>query len=444
MSHEPPVVTRSMQRRVAFTSTLGTTIEWYDYFIYAAAAALVFAPQFFPSEDPVTGLLASFATFAVGFIARPIGGLVMGHFGDRVGRKSMLVLSVLLMGVGTVGIGLLPNYEAIGVLAPILLVFLRLVQGFGVGGEWGGAVLMTVEHAPRAKRTFYGSLVQMGVPLGIILSNLAFILVLNVIEPDAFAAWGWRLPFLVSALLVVVGLVIRLRVTESPTFAKLRDTQAVKRFPLLEMLARHWKPLILASFASIAAPALGYLVLVYMITYGTTQLELPQLTMLWLVVGGAAWWTIVIGLSAQLADKIGRKPVFAGGALLVIVTAFPFFWLVDTGSPGLILVAFLLATTAVGGMAGPQAALVASLFPSSVRYSGASTAYQVGSILGGAIAPLVATALLEWSGTSMSIATYMAVIGLVSFVAILFVRNGAMRSFDDDEVAVPAMTDARA
>lgn len=438
MSTDAPAVTKSMQRRVALTSTIGTTIEWYDYFVYASAAALVFAPQFFPNVDPVAGLLASFATFAVGFIARPIGGIVMGHFGDRVGRKSMLVISVLMMGIGTVLIGLLPNYDTIGIAAPILLVVLRLVQGFGVGGEWGGAVLMTVEHAPRTKRTFYGSLVQMGVPLGIIASNVVFIAVLIFIDPEAFQAWGWRIPFLLSAVLVVVGLVIRLRITESPSFAKLRETQTVQKFPLWEMLRRHWSPLILASLACIAAPALGYLVLVYMISYGTSVLELPQMTMLWLVVGGAVWWTIVIGASAQIADRVGRKPVFAIGALLVIVTAYPFFWLVDTGSPGLILVAFMLATTAIGAMAGPQAALVAGLFPPSVRYSGASTAYQVGSILGGAIAPLVATALLEWSGTSMSISTYMALIGVISLVAILFVRGTSMRFVEESEGAEPA------
>jgi metabolite-proton symporter len=424
----------TMQRRVALSSLIGTTIEWYDYFIYGSAAALVFAPQFFPGVDPMAGLLASFATFAVGFLARPVGGIVMGHFGDRVGRKSMLVLSMILMGGATMLIGLLPNYAVIGVAAPVLLVLLRLVQGFGVGGEWGGAVLMSVEHAPRAKRSFYGSIVQMGLPLGIIVSNLIFIIILNTISPEAFAAWGWRIPFLLSALLVVVGFVIRIRITESPSFARLKESNSVARRPLATLLRFQWKPLLIGSLASIAAPALGYLVLVYMLAYGTGVLGLAQQLMLWLIIGGAVAWFVVIGISAQIADRIGQKPVFAFGAVLVVVWAYPFFALVDTAQPGLILVAFVIATTAVAAMAGPQAALVAGLFPAQIRYSGSSTAYQVGSVLGGALAPLIATALFAVTGNSSLIALYMAVIGGISVVSILLVRQ---RSTVLDDQAIP-------
>ncbi|EMQ96739.1 major facilitator superfamily protein [Paeniglutamicibacter gangotriensis Lz1y] len=440
-----PTVTRStsMARRVALSSLIGTTIEWYDYFIYGSAAVLVFGPQFFPGDDPTASTLAAFATFAVGFLARPIGGIVMGHFGDRVGRKSMLIISMLLMGGATVAIGLLPNYAAIGIAAPILLVVLRLVQGFGVGGEWGGAVLMSVEHAPRGRRTFYGSFAQMGLPAGIIFANLVFIVVVNVVSPEAFAAWGWRLPFLLSAALIVFGFVLRFKITESPTFTGVKDTGSVEKQPLVALVTRHFKPLALASAASIAAPALGYLILVYMLSYGTAVLGLSKTTMLWLIIGGAAVWFIVIAVSAQVADRVGRKKVFLAGALLVAIWAFPFFALVDTASPALILLAFAVGTSAIAMMAGPQAALVAALFPPAIRYSGASVAYQIGSIIGGAFAPMIATALYAATGTSVLIACYMGGLGLLSFVALLFLREEKDADNIPDVVAADAPNSIR-
>jgi metabolite-proton symporter len=411
----------TMRRRVAVSSLLGTTIEWYDYFIYGAAAALVFAPQFFPTASPLAGTLASFATFAVGFIARPIGGLVFGHFGDRVGRKSMLVLSMLLMGGGTVLIGLLPNYDTIGVAAPVLLVLLRIVQGFGVGGEWGGAVLMAIEHAPRQRRTLYGSIAQMGLPLGIVVSNLAFLILLAVSSPQSFAAWGWRIPFLLSAVLIVVGFAVRMQITESPAFEQVKARGEVVRTPLVRLVTEHVRPLAVASLASIAAPALGYLVLVYVLSYGTTVLGVPRTTMLWLIVGGGVVWFLMIWLAAMAAERFGGRAVFLFGAALSTAWAFPFFALLDTADTGAIFVAIAVAATAVAFMAGPQAALVAGMFPPPVRYSGASSAYQLGSVLGGALAPLIATALYASSGTSVPIAVYMAVLGAVSIGAILLV-----------------------
>lgn len=412
-----------MARRVALSSLIGTTIEWYDYFIYGSAAVLVFGPQFFPGNDPIASTLAAFATFAVGFLARPVGGIVMGHFGDRVGRKSMLIISMLLMGGATVAIGLLPNYAAIGVAAPVLLVLLRLVQGFGVGGEWGGAVLMSVEHAPKGRRTFYGSFPQMGLPAGIIFANLIFIVVVNSVSPDAFAAWGWRVPFILSAALIVFGFILRFKITESPTFAEVKKSGTVEKQPLKILVTQHYKPLLLASAASVAAPALGYLILVYMLSYGTTVLKLSQPTMLWLIIGGAVVWLVMIGVSAHVADRVGRKKVFLAGALLVTAWAFPFFALVDTAFPALILLAFAVGTSAIAMMAGPQAALVAALFPAAIRYSGSSVAYQVGSIIGGAFAPMIATALFAATGTSVLIAVYMGALGLLSFIALLFLRE---------------------
>ena len=412
----PP--TRVERRRVAAASFIGTTIEWYDYFIYGSAAALVFAPQFFPTADPLTGTLAAFATFAVGFIARPIGGVVMGHYGDVLGRKSMLVISMMLMGIATVCIGLLPNYATIGIAAPILLVVLRFVQGLGVGGEWGGAVLMAVEYAPKKKRALYGAFPQMGLPAGIVAANHVYLAISDI---------------------VAAGLVLRLKISESPAFVAAKDTEPSKRRPIVDVLRNHKRSLALASAASIAAPALGYLVLVYMLSYGVQVLDLPRNTMLWLIIGGSVVWLVAIAAAAVLADRIGRKPVFLGGAALVTVWAFPFFALVDTARPALILLAFAVGTVGIAGMAGPQATLVAALFPTSVRYSGASLAYQVGSIVGGALAPLIATALYAAYGTSTPIAIYMAALGLVSFVALLFLRETTTDGLD----ALPPTTELR-
>jgi metabolite-proton symporter len=404
-------------RRVARASFVGTAIEWYDFFIYATAAALVLGPQFFPSQSPLASTLAAYSTFAVGFVARPVGGIVMGHFGDRVGRKHLLILSLLLMGTATLLIGVLPNYETIGVWAPILLILLRFAQGVGVGGEWGGAVLMAVEHAPPHQRTFYGSFPQMGLPAGIIASNAVFLIVGQFVSPAAFTAWGWRIPFLLSAALVIFGLVIRLRITESPEFAKVKDTGQVVRRPLVEVARHHRKQLLLTSGASIAAPALGYLVLVYLLGYGTKALHLSQNTMLTLIIIGSITWMAVIGASAILADRIGRKPVFLTGAALATVWAVPFFLLIDTAQPVVMALATIVATAGIAAMAGPQAALIADVFPAHIRYSGTSTAYQIGSVLGGAMAPLIATALFAAYGSSLPVALYMAAMGLITFVS---------------------------
>ena len=436
----PP--TSSQRRRVAAASFVGTTIEWYDYFIYGSAAALVFAPQFFPTADPLTGTLAAFATFAVGFVARPIGGIVMGHFGDTVGRKSMLVISMMMMGVATVCIGLLPNYASIGIAAPILLVVLRFVQGLGVGGEWGGAVLMSVEYAPEKKRALYGAFPQMGLPAGIVAANLVFLLVSAAITPEAFAAWGWRIPFLISAALIVAGLILRLKIDESPAFVAAQKTRTTTTSPLVEIIRTHRRSLALACASSIAAPALGYLVLVYMLSYGVQVLEIPRNTMLWLIIGGSIVWISTIAGAAILADRIGRKPVFLAGAALVTVWAWPFFLLVDTARPELILLAFAVGTAGIAGMAGPQATLVAALFPTAVRYSGASLAYQVGSIFGGALAPMIATALYAAYGSSTPIAAYMAGLGSISFVALLFLDESGHDGLDDTSDITPVRSES--
>ena len=409
--------TSGSSKRAAVSSLLGTTIEWYDFFIYGNAAALVLGPQFFPRTSSVAATLAAYGTFAVGFLARPLGGIIMGHFGDRVGRKRLLVLSLLLMGFATCAIGLLPGYATIGVWAPVLLVVLRLAQGFGVGGEWGAAVLMSVEHAPAGKRGLFGAFPQMGLPAGIILSNGVFLAVTASVSHEAFLSWGWRVPFLLSAVLIVVGLVILLKLAESPEFAQVRARNAVVRSPLITVLRRQPRAVLLCSGASVAAPALGYLVLIYLLSYGTAELGLSSMTMLSVVLAGSVVWLAAIAGFAALSDRHGRKRVFVGGAVLTTVWAVPFFLLVDTASVPLLVIAVVVGCSGIAAMAGPQAALVADSFAPEVRYSGSSIAYQVGSVLGGALAPIIATALMTSSGTSLSVSLYMAALGLVSLVS---------------------------
>jgi MFS family permease len=331
----------------------------------------------------------------------------------------MLVTSLLMMGLATFGIGLLPTYDAIGVAAPILLVVLRFVQGFGVGGEWGGAVLVAVEHAPPGKRTFYGSFAQMGNPIGVMAATLVFIVLSLTMSMDQLTSWGWRIPFLLSAVLIVFGLVMRLRILESPDFEKLQRTSMVSRRPLLDLMRSKPRQVALAGIASTASPAVGYLVFVYLVSYGRDELGLPQRLMLWLVVLGTAVWLLMIGPAAKISDRVGRKPVFLAGLALTGVWAFPFFGLLDTRSTPLMALGYAVWAVGLAAMTAPQAALLAQLFPAEIRYSGTSIAYQVGAILGGAMAPIIATALVAATGSSLSVAVYIASLCLASLLAVL-------------------------
>jgi MFS family permease len=418
ITRQPPSPARKA-RTVALASYIGTTIEWYDFFIYGVAATLVFRTQFFPAFSELGGTLAALGTFAVGFIARPLGGIVMGHFGDRVGRKSMLVVSLLTMGVATTLIGLIPTYATIGVWAPILLVVLRLAQGAGVGGEWAGAVLMAVENAPPHRKSLYGCAPQLGLPSGILLSQLAFLLLTAVLPQSSFAAWGWRIAFLISAALIVVGLIIRLRIEESKDFDRIRRTGEVEKLPVIEVFRRSPLQLLIGSLASIAAPALGYLVSVYMVSYGTAQLGLPTTTMLWIIVGVSVLWLVMMLAAGIAGDTVGRKPTFVTGAVLAVLWAFPMFMLVDTKVIVWIVVALAVITAANSIMAGPQPALISEMFPIRLRYSGASLCYTVGSILGGGITPILATALFAAFGSTMAVSAMIVVASLISLLAIL-------------------------
>ena len=417
------------RRSIFAASFIGTSIEWYDYYIFGTAAALVFGTLFFPQFSSVAGTLAAFGTFAVGFIARPLGAAVIGHYGDRIGRKAMLVLTLLLTGGATALIGLLPTYAAIGVAAPLLLVLLRLLQGFGVGGEWGGAVLIATEHASPRRRAVYGSFAQFGVPIGVLTSNLAFLAVAGLPD-ESFVAWGWRIPFLLSIVLVVVGFVVRSRLQDAPEFEQVKAKRETSTVPFTELLRRHPRVLGLASLASIAPPAVGYTVIVYMLSYGTTALDYERTTLLTLIMLSTVVWVATIVVAALLSDRYGSRRVFIIGAVTAVIWPVPMFALVNTGSAGLAGLAFAVAAVVQGIMAGAQGGLFSEIFPVRVRYSGISIAYQVGGMVGGAITPLVATALYGATGSSTPIALYVTALSLLSLVAVFGLREGSARSPD--------------
>ena len=413
-------------RKVAMASFIGTTIEWYDFFLYGTASALIFGRLFFPNYDPLTGTLASFGTYAVGFAARPIGGIVCGHFGDRVGRKSMLILTLLIMGVATFLIGLLPTYHQIGIWAPILLVLLRLAQGFGVGGEWGGAVLMAVEHAPKGKRGFYGSWPQIGVPAGLLLSTIVFGQ-LSKLPEEALLGWGWRLAFLLSILLVGVGLFIRLAVVEPPAFAEVKQTRTEARVPILEAVRQHPKNVALAMGARLAENGAFYLYTVFILTYATQpRIGFSGPSVLRAVALAASIEMVAIPAFGGLSDRLGRRPVYLFGAIFTGLFAFPFFWLIETSHAGLLVLAVVLAL-GVGhaAMYGPQASFFSELFGTRVRYSGASLGYQLASVVAGGLSPLIATGLLKRTGSSGPIALFIIGMAAVTTVSVFWAAETA-------------------
>lgn len=424
------------RRGIFAASIVGTSIEWYDYYIFGTAAALVFGGLFYPEVSPVAGTLAAFATFAVGFVARPLGAAIIGHFGDRIGRKSMLVLTLLLAGGGTFLIGVLPTYAAIGLAAPILLVVLRLIQGFGVGGEWGGAVLIATEHASRRRRAVYGSFAQFGVPIGVLTSNLAFLAV-SALPKDAFESYGWRIPFLVSIVLVVVGFLVRSRLTDAPEFQQVKQEKSVSKIPFADLVRSAPRTLTLASMASIAPPAVGYTVIVYMLTYGTKVIGFSRTTLLTLILISTLFWIATIVLAAVAADRFGAKRVYTIGALTAVIWPLPMFALVNTGEAGPAFVGFLVAAAVQGIMAGAQGGLFTEIFEVRVRYSGISIAYQLGGMVGGAVTPIVATALFGAYGSSTPIGIYVTALSLVSLVGVLGLRIAKHPSGPGDTPSAP-------
>lgn len=427
------IPTENSIRRVILASFIGTTIEWYDFFLYGTAAALVFNRLFFPNFDSFTGTLSAFGTFSVGFIARPFGGLIFGHFGDRRGRKSMLVTSLLIMGVATFIIGLLPTYHSIGVLAPILLVSMRFAQGIGVGGEWGGAVLMAVEHSAGKKRGFHGSWPQMGVPAGLLLSTTVFGFCSAAFSEAQFLAWGWRIPFLLSVILIAVGLFIRLRILETPAFLQQKRLEHTPQLPIATLLRKYPRNVLLGVGMRFAENGTFYVLTVFVLSYGESTLKVPRSTMLMGVILASFIGLFATPAFGALSDRIGRRPVYLGGALFTVFFAFPFFWLLGTRSPVLIWLAIVLGVNlGHDAMYGPQAAFFSELFGTRVRYTGASLSYQLSSVFAGGFAPLIATGLLAKFGSS-GVAAYVVVMGLITVVSTMLAAETFRSSLSEEE-----------
>ncbi|MEU5519854.1 MFS transporter [Streptomyces sp. NPDC093250] len=445
-------------KRIVAASLIGTTIEWYDFFLYGSAAALVFNKLFFPESDPLVGTLLSFLTYAVGFAARPLGALVFGHYGDRLGRKKLLVLSLLMMGGATFAIGLLPTHAAIGSAAPVLLTVLRLVQGFALGGEWGGAVLLVSEHGDARSRGFWASWPQTGAPAGQLLATAVLSVLTAVLSDSAFIAWGWRIPFLLSGALVIVGLWIRLSVDESPVFkqalqrAGARKAEAgAERMPVVAVLRHHWRDVLVAMGARMAENISYYMITAFILVYATTSAGVSKQTALNAVLIASAIHFAVIPAWGALSDRLGRRPVYLIGAVGVGAWMFPFFALIDTGGFANLLLAVTVGLVLHGAMYAPQAAFFSEMFATRMRYSGASIGAQFASVAAGAPAPLIATALLSHYGSSTPIALYVIAASLLTVVAVAAAKETRHRDLADvtpsggEEGAAeaPAKQDAR-
>ena len=417
-------------RKVIAGSLIGTTIEWYDFFLYGTAAALVFNKLFFPKSDPLTGAMLAFATYALGFAARPLGGIVFGHFGDRIGRKRLLMISLVLMGASTAAIGLLPTYAAIGAAAPIALTLLRLIQGFAVGGEWGGAVLMAAEYGDAARRGTWAGWPQVGVPAGNLIAA-AILAVMAAVQSDAqFLAWGWRVPFLLSVILVAIGWWVRVSLEETPVFQALaRQEDALPRAPLVEALRKRPGGVAIGMGIRVGENICFYVLTVFSITYVTEVGHLPKSLGLNAVLAGAAVECLAMPVFSWLSDRIGRRIVYALGAGGMALWAFAFFPLLDTGSAPLVALAVIGGLICHGAMYGPQAAFIAELFPTRFRYSGASFAYQFTSIFAGSLAPIIALALFRQTHSATPIAIYVFAACAISVVAALMARETRGKSF---------------
>ena len=409
--------------KVIFASAIGTTVEWYDFLLYGSAAALVFGKVFFTASSPLTGTMLAFATYGVGFLARPFGGVIFGHFGDRVGRKTILTISMLIMGVATFLIGVLPTYSQAGIAAPVMLVLLRLAQGFGLGGQWGGAILMSAEFGDAKRRGLWTGFTQAGGGFGNFLATLVLAILAATLKPEDFLAWGWRIPFLLSVVLIVIGLWVRASLEETPVFEAALESAAAHAAPVLETLKRRPWQVVLGGGLKFGENISFYLMTAFGITYITEMLHLSRSVALNGVLVGAALGALTMPLWGWLSDKIGRRPVYGFGAAGLIVWAFIFYPLLETRSPALIVLAMAVGVTVHSAMNGPQGAFIAELFPTRIRYSGASLCYQVTSIVGGSWAPLISLALFKHYHSSLPISIYLAGSCVVSLIATLLARE---------------------
>ncbi|MGX1476602.1 UNVERIFIED_CONTAM: MHS family shikimate/dehydroshikimate transporter-like MFS transporter [Streptomyces canus] len=431
MPPSPTASERTRQlRRVALSGLLGTAVEFYDFLVYGTVAALVFGELFFPGADPAVGTIAAFGTFAAGYVARPIGGIVFGHFGDRLGRKNMLLLTMGLMGGASFLIGLLPTYDTIGVWAPVLLITLRVLQGIAIGGEWGGATLMVVEHAGEKRRGLWSSFTQMGAPLGSLISA-AVVAMVSTLPKNQFAAWGWRVPFLLSVLLLGVGLFVRLKVVESPLFAEVKKDRAESRLPILDVLRRP-KPVLLACSVGIGAFTAQSLLTSYLIAYAT-GIGYPRPQVLTALTVSAAVALVVLPCASALSDRIGRRPVVLTGAILSAATAFPVLALVDSKSSGALILAVVIGHgISQSLMYGPLGALFSEMFGTKVRYTGASLGYQGATLVGAGFSPMIAGSLVASSGNGTPVALLLCGGSLITALTVWFVRETSRTSLGED------------
>jgi metabolite-proton symporter len=430
--------------RAVVASTVGTSIEWYDFFIYGSAASLIFANQYFPTSDPLTGQLASFATYFIGFLARPVGAAIFGHYGDRIGRKATLVTTLVLMGVGTFLIGVVPPYASIGIWGGILLTVLRTLQGIGVGGEWGGSVLLSMEWGARTgRRGFIASWPQFGVPVGLILSNGIFSAT-NSLTGAGFETWGWRIPFLLSIVLVAIGLYIRLGILETPVFNRILEERRTVAAPVPEVLRRHWREVILTCLIRTGQQAPFYIFVTFILAYGTRTLGFSPGTMLNYVLVASVFSLFTVPLWGYVSDRVGRKRIYMLGALAMALWSLPYFGLLDTRVPALVLLSIVLAQGIHDIQYGPQAAFIAESFTPRLRYSGASLGYHLASVTAGGPAPIIAAWLLGTYGSSTPIAIYMIICALISLVSAAVLRDRGAEDIETEYDEVGAVAPAPA
>jgi len=428
-----PAGQRVQVRRAALASSIGTTIEWYDFFLYNTAAALVFPHLFFPASSPYAGAMASFATYAVGFVARPIGAAIFGHWGDRIGRKATLIVTLLVMGISSAIVGILPGTAAIGVAAPLLLV-LRIVQGIAIGGEWSGSVLIAMEWGDQRKRGLLGSFAQLGVPMGLVLGTGGMTLLSATLSAEAFNSWGWRVPFLFSLVLVAVGLVIRLSILETPMFAKVAEERKTARIPVIDVVRHHWREILLSAGLRFSEQMPFYLFTTFVLIYVVSRHGFTKTFVLNAVLAGAVCELVAIPLFSHLSDRFGRKRVYVAGAVLAGLIAFPYFAVLTHGGAGLIFIAVVVSLQVHALQYGPQAALIGESFPTHLRYGGAGLGYQLASVFAGGPAPLIATWLLHKTGTPYSISAYIVFAAVVTVACILALPDRSRVDIDDAAV----------